>query len=244
MDGPGGSSRSTSSTAPGISDGSAAISARCSGCLARVEPIQPISRPVVSLPAPASTVTYIRTSSRVSVRVTPFSSSNRAVSSSVMTSSEGCVSRQSMYSPNASKVRMASWLVSSLPSSPTRWASACSRKAAWPSSGMPRSMPMTRIGISRPSFSIRSNRDSPTSGSRQRTQYSRTSGSSSAIRRGENTRASSFRWMSWTGGSSMMRVPGGITMFALISSSMTPREEENVAVSVTARSTSAYRLSA
>ncbi len=42
----------------------------------------------------------------------------------------------------------------------------------------------------------------------------------------------------------MMRVPGGISMFALISSRITPREEENVSQSVTARSTSAYRLSA
>ena len=41
-----------------------------------------------------------------------------------------------------------------------------------------------------------------------------------------------------------MRVPGGISMFILISSRMAPREEENVSVSVTARSTSVYRLSA
>ena len=32
--------------------------------------------------------------------------------------------------------------------------------------------------------------------------------------------------MVWTGGSSKMSVPGGISMFALISSSMTPRPEE------------------
>jgi hypothetical protein len=37
----------------------------------------------------------------------------------------------------------------------------------------------------------------------------------------------------------MMRVPGGISMFALISSSMTPRAEEYVSVSVSTRSTSA-----
>ena len=55
-----------------------------------------MSLPVVSLPAPAMTVTYIRTSSRVSVRVTPFSSSNSALISSVMTSSDGWAYRQSM----------------------------------------------------------------------------------------------------------------------------------------------------
>jgi hypothetical protein len=91
---------------------------------------------------------------------------------------------------------------------------------------------------------MRSKPGSPTSGSRQRTQYSRIIGSSAATRRGENTGASNCRWMLWTGGSSMMRVPGGISMFAWISSSMTPRAEENVSVSVSIASTSPNRLSA
>ena len=105
-------------------------------------------------------------------------------------------------------------------------------------------MPMTLIGISRLSVSMRSNRGWPTSGSRQRAQNSRIFGSRSATRRGENTRATSCRWMLWTGGSSKMRVPGGISTFALISSRMEPREEENVSVSVSTRSTSAKRLRA
>ena len=58
-------------------------------------PAQPMSRVVVSLPAPATTLTYVSTSSRVRRRVVPVSSSNSALSSSVMRSSEGCSARQS-----------------------------------------------------------------------------------------------------------------------------------------------------
>ena len=59
-------------------------------------PVQPMSRVAVSLPAPAISMMYIVTSSRVSVRVVPVSSSNSARSRSVMRSSDGCLARQSM----------------------------------------------------------------------------------------------------------------------------------------------------
>jgi hypothetical protein len=55
--GAGGSNRRTSSTAAGISDGSSASSWRWPGCRASTDAIQPMSRPVVSFPAPAITVT-------------------------------------------------------------------------------------------------------------------------------------------------------------------------------------------
>ena len=57
-------------------------------------------------------------------------------------------------------------------------------------------------------------------------------GSSEDTRRGVKTRDSNLRWMSWAGGSSISSVPGGISMFALITSRIGPREEENVFQSV------------
>ncbi len=45
------------------------------------------------------------------------------------------------------------------------------------------------------------------------------------MRLGVNTRERSLRWRSWAGGSSKMRMPGGIWMPALISSRMPPRPE-------------------
>lgn len=57
-------------------------------------------------------------------------------------------------------------------------------------------------------------------------------------------RDNSFRWISWIGGSSKITTPGGIGMFALISSRMAPRAELNVLKSTSAALTSAYLLNA
>ncbi len=65
----------------------------------------------------------------------------------------------------------------------------------------------------------------PTSGSRLRAQNSRILGSSALTRRGVNTRDSRPRWMSCAGGSSKMIEPGGISKFALMSSSTVPLAE-------------------
>ena len=65
---PVGSNRSDSSITLGMSERSFTTSRRWSGCSARSLASQPMSRPVVSLPAPAMTAVYVRTSSRVSVR--------------------------------------------------------------------------------------------------------------------------------------------------------------------------------
>ncbi len=50
--------------------------------------------------------------------------------------------------------------------------------------------------------------------------------------------------MVWVGGSSKMRIPGGISMPALISSRIPPRPEMNVRASFSPRSTSSNRLTA
>ena len=60
---------------------------------------------------------------------------------------------------------------------------------------------------------MKSNRSPPTSGSRLRAQNSRIFGSSSATRLGVKARESRRRWIVWVGGSSKMRIPGGISMF-------------------------------
>ena len=65
----------------------------------------------------------------------------------------------------------------------------------------------------------------PTSGSRLRAQNSRTFGSMAFILRGVNTRDSRLRCTSWPGGSSKMMDPGGISMFALMSSRRVPFAE-------------------
>ena len=62
----------------------------------------------------------------------------------------------------------------------------------------------------------------PTSGSRLRAQNARTLSSSAFIRLGVNTRDSRPRWTSWLGGSSMRMLPGGISMPALMKSSVEP----------------------
>ena len=99
---PVGSKRNDSSITLGMSERSCTTSRRWSGCSARSLASQPMSRPVVSLPAPAITAVYVSTSSRVSVRRSPCSSSNSALSRRVIRSSDGCLARQSMYSANMS----------------------------------------------------------------------------------------------------------------------------------------------
>ena len=70
---------------------------------------------------------------------------------------------------------------------------------------------------------MKSKPPAPTSGSRTCAQNSRTCGSSASIFFGVNTRDSRPRWIVWIGGSSKMKMPGGISMSALISSRMPPR---------------------
>ena len=84
---------------------------------------------------------------------------------------------------------------------------------------------MVRIGIWAPRSAMKSNPPEPILGSRARAQNSRTFGSISAMRRGVNTRDSSPRCRSCSGGSSKMIEPGGISMSAFSSSSTVPRAE-------------------
>ena len=72
---------------------------------------------------------------------------------------------------------------------------------------------------------MKSKPPAPTRGSRLRAQNSRTLGSMAAILRGVKTRDSRPRWRSWSGGSSKMIEPGGISMPLLISSSTDPLAE-------------------
>ena len=89
-----------------------------------------------------------------------------------------------------------------------------------------------------------SNRSVPTSGSRQRTQNSRTWSSSAVIRRGVNTRDIRPRCIVCSGGSSNMTTPGGSSMPDWMISRMSLRQFENVCQSTSAFSTSAWRDSA
>jgi hypothetical protein len=162
-----------------------------------------------------------------------------------MRSSEGCFARQSMYSSNSEPLtRPDSPTFIGLPGSVRNVLSAWSRIADWSDSGIPRSMPMTRIGISAPRSLTKSNRSVPTSGSRHETQYARTWSSSAFIRRGVKTRDISPRCVVWTGGSSQRITPLGTSMFALTISRMSPREDDIVRQSTSACSTSAWRDSA
>ena len=67
---------------------------------------------------------------------------------------------------------------------------------------------MVRIGIWAPRSAMKSKPPAPTSGSSERAQKSRTSGSIAAIFFGVNTRLSRPRWTSWIGGSSNRMMPG------------------------------------
>ena len=107
-----------------------------------------------------------------------------------MRSSEGCSARHSMYSCEhvaagdvAPALTRMGW-----PGLVRRSASVCSRTATWSCSGMPRSMPITRMGSSAPSSAMMSKPADPTSGSRQPAQYCRTWSSSAAMRLGVKTR--------------------------------------------------------
>ena len=104
---------------------------------------------------------------------------------------------------------------------------------------------MTRIGIMRAEVGARSRSASaPTSGSSTFAQNSRICGSSAFIFFGVNTRDSSPRCAVWSGGSSKMNTPDGISMFALIISRIPPLAELNVAWSTRPFSTSSNRLTA
>ena len=99
--------------------------------------MKPISRVVVSLPAPAIMLVYVSTSVRVSWRVPP-SSSTSALSSCVIRSSDGWSARQSMYSANNR------YDSSNALSATANWPSfrsiallVVSRISCWPCSGMP-----------------------------------------------------------------------------------------------------------
>ncbi len=199
-----------------------------------------MSRVVVSLPAPASSMMYISVSSRVSVRVTPCWSSNSVVISLVMRSSVGCFVRWSTYSLNTSrpsKITPADGTSSPSPSM-RRPASMRSRIATWSSSGMPSSMPMVSIGMIAPRSAMKSKRPSSISGSSVRRQNSRTFGSIASIALGVKTRDIRLRCTSCAGGSSMRIDPGGISMPARIISSVEPLPERKLSQSTRPFSTS------
>ncbi len=142
-------------------------------------------------------------------------------------SSDGCSARQSMYSSNISPVTKSEPEVTCIgsPALVRNVESTWSRMASWSPSGIPSSKPMVRIGICAPSSAMRSKPPEPTSGSRLRAQNSRILPSSSFTRRAVKARDSRRRWMVWVGGSSKMRMPGGISIPALISSRIAPRPE-------------------
>ena len=122
-----------------------------------------------------------------------------------------------------------------------RLASLASRTAIWSDSGIPSSMPITRIGIIDASSATMSKPSEPTCGSRQLTQNCRIWSSISAIRRGVKTRPISPRNMVCTGGSSNIITPLGMSKSDLTSSRMSLRELENVSQFASAFSTSACR---
>ncbi len=186
----------------------------------------------------------IRISSRVSFRVAPVSSMNSAFSSSVIRSSEGFLTRQSTYSSKPSPMK--EWPVRSigLPASVRSFASASSWTSFRCSSGMPSSMPMTRMGMSAPRSEMKLNWPPATRGSSALAQYARICGSNAFIFFGVKTRVSRLRWMPCSGGSSKMNTPGGTGAFALMNSRMPPRPEMKVSRSIRPRSTSSYRLTA
>ena len=113
-----------------------------------------------------------------------------------------------------------------------------SRISSWSASGIPSSIPITRIGICEANSRMMSKRSSPTSGSRQAAENARICGSRAATFRGVNTRDIRLRWMVWVGGSSKMTMPGGMSMPALMISSTPPRPEMKVVRSTSPRSTS------
>ncbi len=84
---------------------------------------------------------------------------------------------------------------------------------------------MVRMGISTPRSAMKSKPPAPTRGSSVRAAKARTSGSIAARRRGVNTRLRSPRCRSWSGGSSKMNMPGGISIPALMISSTDPSAE-------------------
>ena len=90
-----------------------------------------------------------------------------------MMSSEGWSARQSMYSPNWSPSTKFSVTSIGCPASVRRLASVLSRTASWSCSGIPSSMPITRMGIWAPRSAMKSKPPAPTRGSRERTQNSR-----------------------------------------------------------------------
>ena len=94
---------------------------------------------------------------------------------------------------------------------PQSCSTAWSRTAGWSASGMPTSMPIARIGISAPRSSTKSNRPEPTRGSKHAAQNARICCSSRFMRFGVNARDTRARCMVWSGGSSLMNTPGGIS---------------------------------
>ena len=104
-----------------------------------------------------------------------------------------------------------------------RLASLASRTAICSDSGMPSSIPITRIGIIEASSAMMSNPSEPTSGSRQLTQYRRIWSSMAAIRRGVKTRDISPRSIVCMGGSSNIITPLGMSKSDFTSSRMSLR---------------------
>ncbi len=100
------------------------------------------------------------------------------------------------------------------------------------------------FGMIVPKSRTKSKPSPPTSGSSTLAQYSRIWGSRAFIFFGVNTRDSSPRCAVWSGGSSKMNTPDGISMSALMISRIPPFAELKVTLSMRPLSTSSNRLSA
>ena len=201
-----------------MSDGSATSSRRWSGWSASTLPAQPIRRVVVSLPAPAMTVTYVRISSRRE----PAGRSRLVLELGVQQLGHQVVG--GVFGPPvdvvgedlAAQDRRPAELVIGFAGLGAR---ATRRRAR---GSPPGPAPGSRAACRSPaSASARRDRRRSRTGRRRRAgrgsraQNSRTCGSSAFIFLGVNTRDSSPRCTVWIGGSSKMMTPGGISMFGL-----------------------------
>ena len=230
----------------GMSDRSSTSSRRWSGCSARTLPAQPMRRVVVSLPGPGH---------HVHVGEDLLAGEPPGGAGLVLELGVEQLGHEVVGGVVGAPVDVLGERLAGGEAAPASTASACRARSAarrrscrGSSPGPPRGCraacrsPASASG--RPGPARSRSRPAPTSGSRLLAQNSRTFGSSAFILRGVNTRDSRPRWTVWTGGSSKMRTPGGISMPARISSRMPPRPEMKVSRSWSPRWTSSNRLSA
>ena len=131
-----------------------------------------------------------------------------------------------------------------LPASDWNPASTWARTRSCSSSGMPSSIPNTRIGTYCAKSATKSNESRSANSSRRAAQNSRTCGSIASIALGVNTRENNWRWIVWRGPSSMIRVPGGMSIPDFTISRMVPRLVTRSSRLSIACSTSAKRVTA